>query len=99
LALAHRVYQALRDDGRFELLEPPQLSVVGFRLRGADEATQRALLERVNARRRVLLSSSLLHGRILLRVCVLSFRTHLERIDEAIAALREEASALLGRNP
>jgi predicted RNA methylase len=35
-------------------------------------------------------------GRYALRLCVLSFRTHAERVSDAVAALRQEAGALLG---
>ena len=54
------------------------------------------LLRRVNARRRVFLSSTRIDGRYVLRLCVLSFRTHEDRVREAVEALREEARTLLG---
>jgi aromatic-L-amino-acid decarboxylase len=90
-------YDELRADGRFEMLDEPQLSIVAFRLRGpAAEADARGaeLLRRVNAGGRVFLSSSRIGGRYALRICVLSFRTHRDRIDDAVAALRAEAGAL-----
>jgi len=93
LALARRIHDALRADARFALEDEPQLSVVAFRLR--DDAATAALLDRVHARRRVFLSSTTMRGRLTLRACVLSFRTHADRVDEAIAALREEARALV----
>ena len=49
----------------------------------------------MNARRRVFLSSTRVRGRYALRVCVLSFRTHEDRVREAAQAVREEARALL----
>lgn len=54
------------------------------------------LLRRVNARRRVFLSSTRVRGRYTLRICVLSFRTHHDRVREAVEALPEEAAALVG---
>jgi len=99
LALARWAYEQLAADPRFELLDEPQLSVVAFRLRAPEEKAERLgpeLLRRVNARRRVFLSSTRMDGRYLLRLCVLSFRTHEDRVREAIQALREEARALLG---
>jgi aromatic-L-amino-acid decarboxylase len=98
LALARWVHGALRDDARFEMLDPPQLSVVAFRLAGeADEADRLGpeLLRRVNARRRVFLSSTRVRGRYALRICILSFRTHADRVREAVEALREEAAGLV----
>ena len=50
----------------------------------------------MNARRRVFLSSTRIDGRYVLRLCVLSFRTHEDRVREAVEALREEAGTLLG---
>jgi len=50
------------------------------------------LLRRVVARKRVFLSSTRLEGRYFLRLCVLSFRTHAERVE---AALQDVAAAAL----
>jgi len=81
------------------VLDEPQLSVVAFRLRAEEANAERLspeLLRRVNARRRVFLSSTRIRGRYALRICVLSFRTHEERVRDAVLALQEEAEALLG---
>ncbi len=94
LALARVVYERLRADDRFELLDEPQLSIVAFRLRDADDALNAELLRRVNARGRVFLSSTTVDGRYTLRVCVVSYRTHRDRIEDALHALQEEARAL-----
>jgi len=97
LDLARLAYDELRQDPRFEMLDEPQLSVVAFRLRGpaADaEARGAELLRRVNARGRVFLSSTRVDGRYVLRICVLSFRTHEDRVRDAVTALREEARSL-----
>ncbi len=51
----------------------------------------------MNERRRVFLSSTRLRGRYALRLCILSFRTHADRVRDAVTALREEAGVLLGR--
>ena len=77
-----------------EIVAGPQLSIVAFRLvrEGLDEEAlnglNRGLLERVNARQRVHLSGTVLRGAFVLRICVLSFRTHLERLDEGLDDLR-----------
>jgi aromatic-L-amino-acid decarboxylase len=97
LALARAAYEQLRADPRFEMLDEPQLSIVAFRLRGPAaeaDAAGAELLRRVNARRRVFLSSTRIDGRHVIRLCVLSFRTHADRVQEAVDALREEARAL-----
>jgi aromatic-L-amino-acid decarboxylase len=99
LALARWAYDELRQDEHFEVLDEPQLSIVAFRLRAPEYAAERLspeLLRRVNERRRVFLSSTRIRGRYALRICVLSFRTHEDRVRDAVAALREEARDLLG---
>lgn len=85
----------------FELLDEPQLSVVAFRLRVPDaspeteDALNAALLDRVNERRRVFLSSTVMEGRLVVRICVLSYRTHQDRLDDCLTALEHEAAQLL----
>jgi aromatic-L-amino-acid decarboxylase len=99
LDLARWAYRELASDPHFELVDEPQLSVVAFRLRGpAQDADLVApeLLARVNDRKRVFLSSTRIRGRYVLRICVLSFRTHADRVKEAVLALRQEAQTLLG---
>lgn len=91
LELARHFAARLRQDERFELLDEPQLSVVAFRLRGQDDHANAELLRRVNARGRVFLSSTRVQGRHAIRVCVLCFRTHRDRLDDALEALRQEA--------
>jgi aromatic-L-amino-acid decarboxylase len=81
-----------------ELVARPQLSTVAFRLRreaGEPLSTwnQRnvLLLERINARNRAYLSSTVLPvvdgDAVTLRVCVMSFRTHRERIEALLEDL------------
>ena len=99
LALARWAFEQLAADLRFELLDEPQLSVVAFRLRAPEGDVDRLgaeLLRRVNERRRVFLSSTRVRGRYALRICILSFRTHADRVRDAVDALREEARALVG---
>jgi aromatic-L-amino-acid decarboxylase len=97
LDLARLAYDELRQDPLFEMVDEPQLSIVAFRLRGpGPEADARGaeVLRRVNNRGRVFLSSTRIGGRYVLRICVLSFRTHEDRIRDAVTALREEARAI-----
>lgn len=94
LDLARHAADALRAMPEIEIVAEPQLSALAFRLRprGLDErredARNRRLLARINARKRVFLSGTLLRGRVALRVCVLSFRTHRERVDQGLADVR-----------
>jgi aromatic-L-amino-acid decarboxylase len=82
------------------LVAPPELSLLAFRLDvpGAPHAVQdvatRRLLERVNARGRVMLTGCTAGGRFLGRICVLCFRTRHREVETAVAQLAEEAATL-----
>jgi aromatic-L-amino-acid/L-tryptophan decarboxylase len=51
------------------------------------------MLERINASKRVFISSTVIEGRYTLRVCIVSHRTHRDRIDECVEIVREAAAA------
>jgi aromatic-L-amino-acid decarboxylase len=101
LALARWAADRLREIPGIEIVAEPQLSILAFRRvrPGADGAAldrdNRRLLERINARQRVYLTGTVVGGRFAIRICVLSFRTHRERMEQALqdirAALTEEA--------
>jgi aromatic-L-amino-acid/L-tryptophan decarboxylase len=94
LDLAAWATQRLREIPGMEILAPPQLSIVAFRLAppGVENARlnelNRELLARVNAGGRVFLTATMLGDRYAIRICVLSFRTHEDRMQEAIEAIR-----------
>jgi len=102
LALARSAWERLRRLPMIDMVDEPQLSIVAFRWRagaasaGDADALAAELMRRVNARRRVFLSSTVVGGRFVVRLCVLSFRTHADRVDEAVDAIAEEAGALAG---
>ena len=83
-----------------EIVDWPQLSVVAFRLvrPGLDEEAlnrlNRDLIGRVNARKRIHISGTVLRGSFVLRVCVLSFRTHLDRVEEGLEDVRAALAEL-----
>ncbi len=92
----------LREIEGIEIVAEPQLSLVAFRLvrQGLDQEGRnrlnRDLLDRINARRRVYLTATTVRGDYLLRICVLSFRTHLERMEEGIEDIRAAVRELTG---
>jgi len=95
LDLARWAADALRHVPGIELVAEPQLSTLAFRLvrPGLDEARltrlNRAVLDRINARQRVLLSPTMLGDRFVIRICIVSFRTHADRVAEAVAIVRD----------
>ncbi len=78
----------------------PQLSLFAFHLSwpGAtlqdENAATRALMDRVTARGRVMLTGCTVDERYLGRVCVLSFRTRRDRIDACVEDVAAEAAAI-----
>jgi aromatic-L-amino-acid decarboxylase len=101
LALARRATEELRTVPGIEILAEPQLSIVAFRLRppGVEEAAlndlNRRFLARINGKNRVHLTATMLGDRFALRICVLSFRTHQERIDACLEDLRAAAGEVV----
>ena len=77
-----------------EIVAEPQLSIVAFRLARpdldaeAENTLNRAFLAAINGRRRVYLTGTMLGGKFVLRICVLSFRTHLDRMREGLDDVR-----------
>ena len=96
LDLTERLDAALRDVPVLQIGWTPQLSVVAFRLRDAGEDANRELLARINTSRRVFLSSTLIRGEYWIRACIVSHRTHADRVDECTAIVREAAAAIAG---
>ncbi len=90
LDLARRAAEALRALPEVEIVTEPVLSLLAFRARPpglegeALDAHNRRLISRVNEKQRVLLTGAVVKGRFVIRICVLSFRTHEDRIDAAI---------------
>jgi aromatic-L-amino-acid decarboxylase len=98
LVLARWAADRLREMPGIEIVAEPQLSILAFRLLrpGADgpalDRENRRLLERVNARKRVYLTGTVVGGRFAVRICVLSFRTHRERMEMALEDIRAAMS-------
>jgi aromatic-L-amino-acid decarboxylase len=86
--------EELRKIPGIEILAEPQLTIVAFRYRRPGLAPEqmnrlnRNLLERINRRQRVFLTSTLLHGTFAIRICILSFRTHLDRMQACVEDIR-----------
>ncbi|HSW22079.1 MAG TPA: AMP-binding protein, partial [Burkholderiaceae bacterium] len=106
LQLARQAARELRQIPGLELIDEPQLSTVVFRLSdmpdasGDFDAETRELLRRVNHRGSVFLSPTTLGGRVWIRLCVLSFRSHEEHVAVAIRDIRASAAEIIeGRSP
>lgn len=100
LELTRWATEELRKIPEIEIVAEPQLSIVAFGLarrgfRAAEENERnRAFLSAINARKRVYLTGTTLGDRFALRICVLSFRTHLDRMRECLEDVRNAAEEL-----
>jgi aromatic-L-amino-acid decarboxylase len=87
---------------QIEIVAEPELSIVAFRWSPPGlpddelDGLNRELLERINARRRVYLTATRLDGRFVIRICVLSFRTHRDRMEAALTDIRAALAELRG---
>lgn len=92
LDLTRACFEAVSALPGIEVVAAPQLSLFAFRHvpaglgEGAElDAHNRRLLAAINRRGRVYLTATVLQGRFVLRICVLSFRTHRDRVEAAVA--------------
>ena len=77
----------------FELVAPVSLSVVCFRYKGTDEQNK-AILEKINSTGRVFLISTVLHGKLVLRLTVGNLATTWEDVQEAWELIEKAAASL-----
>jgi aromatic-L-amino-acid decarboxylase len=102
LELTRWATEELRTIPGVEIVAEPQLSIVAFRMAPpnldaeAVNALNRRFLAAINARKRVYLTGTMLGNRFALRICVLSFRTHLDRMREGMEDIREAATEVRG---
>jgi aromatic-L-amino-acid decarboxylase len=89
-------------NGELEIVAEPQLSILAFRLvrpgLGEDELSRLngQLLERINSTGRVMLTSTRLHDRFVIRICILSFRTHRPEVATCLHEIRQAIDSLSG---
>jgi len=90
LDLARWAADALRRIDGIDVVAEPELSVLAFRARcegmSAEDADayNRRLCAKVNEKQRVLLTGAVVKGRFLVRMAIVSFRTHADRMAMAV---------------
>ncbi len=78
LDLALQACDAIRKMPGVEIVAEPELSLFAFRC--ATDARTREVMNEINRRQRVFVTGTMVNGRFVIRACVLSFRTHADRI-------------------
>ncbi len=98
LDLTTVVKEAIREIPALEIVGEAPLTLVAFRFKNDDDSGTRtqALLERLVASKRVMISGSYFQKRYVAKFCILSFRTHRDRVDEALDLLRREVHTMEG---
>ncbi len=100
LALARYCHACITSMSELEVLGAPSLSIFVFRVAegtfsiSANEAT-RLLWTRLNRHEQFFLSTTTIDGKFVIRVAILSFRTHLNTIDALVEAIRTEMAGLV----
>lgn len=92
IMLARYFYSEVKKMG-FEMGPYPHLSVASYRFipkTGDANAFNKKMMEEIVKDGRVFISSTMLEGRFMLRLAVLSFRTHLSTINILLEQLREK---------
>lgn len=85
--LAQRLESAIREDDRFELVAPLTFTTVCFRYRGTDEENE-AMLAKVLAERRCLLSAAQICGRLAVRIAIGNSQTEWQDVEECWRAIQ-----------
>jgi aromatic-L-amino-acid decarboxylase len=96
--LAQQFAQWVRKDERFELAAPAPLNLVCFRHRGGD-ATNQALMDRLNCSGDLYLTHTRLSDKLTLRFCVGQTNTQQRHVERAWGRIQEEARKLEEQPP
>jgi glutamate/tyrosine decarboxylase-like PLP-dependent enzyme len=89
--LARYFYEQLRTAPGWELGPYPDLSVLTFRFvpdQGDADSFNQQLIKAVHADGKVFISSTQTNGNFVLRLAILQFRTHLEKVDYLLGLLQ-----------
>ena len=99
LLLTRHFYEEIQKIEGFQVGPYPDLSVMTYRYvpaRGDANEFNRRLVGEVQKDGRVFITSTMLEDTFVLRLAVLSFRTHLDTIEQALEVLKEKVHAIEG---
>ncbi len=91
-ALAARLAAAIDAAPELERAAPVRLNIVCFRVAAADDAAQEALAAALQLSGEVVLSTTVLGGRTVLRAAIVNHRTTAADVDAIVAAVRRAAA-------
>ncbi len=91
MLLAQYFYNELQSIDRIETGPFPDLSIVIFRYipqKGEPNKFNQSLLEKIIQDGTVFMSSTMINNNFMIRMAILSFRSHLEKVDQAITIIK-----------
>ncbi len=97
LDLTRWATEELRKIKGIEIVAEPQLSIVSFRMMKRDaipNELNHKLIERINGRKRVMLTGTTIGTDFIIRICVVSHRTHMDRMQMCMEDIRESVAEL-----
>ena len=86
-----------------EIMAQPSLTVIAFRFQRSDidletlNRLNQELLAKIVERGRVYLTPTWLYGKFVIRICILSYRTHQDRLEMLLEDLEQALAAIRGR--
>ena len=72
------------------IIAPPELTIMAFAHKKGEGATQK-LMEKINLKGTLFLSSCLIEGNFTIRICLLGYRVHYERLEQALNEIAQMA--------
>jgi len=97
LHLTKWMFQQFREEPQFECMCNPHLSAFAFRYHPRKwnvDIFNRQLLKALVASKKLYLSSTLLNGEFVIRICILGFRTHKREVENAFEIIKATAQKL-----
>ena len=97
LELTHWAYEEIKALPDFECFDEPQLSIFAFRYLPKNEDANvfnQKLVERIKQKGRVFMTSTNINGKFMIRIAILSFRTHSIDLVNAIQDIKESVLEL-----
>ncbi len=104
LQLADYFHRQISQQNHWKIISQPELSLTVFKYYDNDKSADdldsinRQIIYWVNHKGRVNISATLIDGHLVLRNCILSFRTHKQHVDELIEDLNLAVKVAISNN-
>jgi aromatic-L-amino-acid decarboxylase len=90
LKLSEWMSEEISKINSLEVLSAPELTIMAFAHKKGDAST-RALMEKINTKGTLFLSSCVLEGKLAIRICLLGYRMHYQRLNLALSEIKQMA--------